>query len=92
MSLLIDISHSMTQGISALMNVSHSRQVCSNPHEADDPEVVFNTEAHPFKAPPPKSSYGTNRIIPGKPFTAKSGPPLPAVSPNPFVPLRTTPQ
>jgi len=57
----------------------------------DDPnhisldEFVFNTEAHPFKAPPAKSSYGST-IKPGKPFTATQGPPLPAVSPNKFLP------
>ncbi|KAF9467829.1 glycoside hydrolase family 47 protein [Collybia nuda] len=63
----------------------------------DDPkhisldEWVFNTEAHPFKAPAPRLSYGTGTIRPGKPFSPKSGPPLPAVSPNPFIPQTTQP-
>ncbi|KAG6819563.1 hypothetical protein H0H93_010728 [Arthromyces matolae] len=47
-------------------------------------EYVFNTEAHPFKAPPAKATYATNTILPGKPFTAKAGPPLPAISPSRF--------
>ncbi|KAG5635310.1 hypothetical protein H0H81_011772, partial [Sphagnurus paluster] len=53
----------------------------------DDPEhislddYVFNTEAHPFKAPKAKESYGTSTILPGKPFTVQSGPPLPEISP-----------
>ncbi|KAF8155649.1 glycoside hydrolase family 47 protein [Crassisporium funariophilum] len=58
----------------------------------DDPshisldDFVFNTEAHPFKAPPAKAVYGTSTIrTPSKPFTLKQGPPLPAISPNPFV-------
>ncbi|KAG6901597.1 hypothetical protein C0995_010157 [Termitomyces sp. Mi166 len=56
----------------------------------DDPnhisldEYVFNTEAHPFKAPSAKPVYGTNTILPGKPFKVQSGPPLPAVSPSRF--------
>ena len=26
---------------------------------------VFNTEAHPFQAPPPKPSYGSGKLIQG---------------------------
>jgi len=64
----------------------------------DDPEhisldeYVFNTEAHPFMAPSAKSSYGTGTILPAKPFTAKSGPPLPEISPSRFQRGRTNPQ
>ncbi|KAH0580813.1 hypothetical protein H2248_011972 [Termitomyces sp. 'cryptogamus'] len=64
----------------------------------DDPnhisldEYVFNTEAHPFKAPPAKSMYGTNTILPSKPFTIQSGPPLPAISPSRFDKNLRTPQ
>ncbi|KAI0314997.1 seven-hairpin glycosidase [Amylostereum chailletii] len=55
----------------------------------DDPEkysldnYVFNTEAHPFAAPPAKASYGSG-IAPAtitQPFVAKLGP-LPQVSPR----------
>ncbi|KAJ3554259.1 hypothetical protein NP233_g12459 [Leucocoprinus birnbaumii] len=56
----------------------------------DDPNhihldrYVFNTEAHPFEAPPPKPKYGSGGILPPKSgFEAKSvGAPLPAISPN----------
>ncbi|KAG2156713.1 glycoside hydrolase family 47 protein [Suillus bovinus] len=57
----------------------------------DDPkhisldEYVFNTECHPFKAPPAKSNYGSGsepKPVTGKPFSPESAP-LPAVSPNP---------
>ncbi|KAG6919820.1 hypothetical protein DXG01_000324 [Tephrocybe rancida] len=64
----------------------------------DDPEhisldnFVFNTEAHPFKAPSAKASYGTQTILPAKPFTAKSGPPLPAISPSRFMGGQRNPQ
>ncbi|KAG6896909.1 hypothetical protein C0992_005311 [Termitomyces sp. T32_za158] len=64
----------------------------------DDPnhisldEYVFNTEAHPFKAPPAKSTYGTNTILPGKPFKVQSGPPLPVISPSRFEKELRTPQ
>lgn len=60
----------------------------------DDPnhisldEYVFNTEAHPLKAPPAKPVYGSGSIqspSTGKPFTKHTGPPLPAVSPEPFI-------
>ncbi|KAF5379218.1 hypothetical protein D9615_005884 [Tricholomella constricta] len=64
----------------------------------DDPnhisldDYVFNTEAHPFKAPHAKSSYGTSRILPGKPFAVQSGPPLPEISPSRFQRGRTQTQ
>lgn len=56
----------------------------------DDPEhihldrYVFNTEAHPFEAPPLRGKYGSGGVLPPKPgFTPKSvGAPLPAISPN----------
>ncbi|THH11407.1 hypothetical protein EW146_g8052 [Bondarzewia mesenterica] len=55
----------------------------------DDPNhisldgFVFNTEAHPFIAPPAKSSYGTGIITTSslQPFVVQSGA-LPAVSPD----------
>ncbi|TFK34476.1 glycoside hydrolase family 47 protein [Crucibulum laeve] len=57
----------------------------------DDPShisldsYVFNTEAHPFKAAAPVSSYGTGNNRNGdKPFTPTSGE-LPAVSSIPFL-------
>ncbi|KAH8829332.1 glycoside hydrolase family 47 protein [Flagelloscypha sp. PMI_526] len=69
----------------------------------DDPEhinldhYVFNTEAHPFKAPPAKPSYGSGHPVPPNqgPFRVNHGDPLPAVSPAPKVPASTpepTPQ
>ncbi|KAF8068875.1 glycoside hydrolase family 47 protein [Lyophyllum atratum] len=64
----------------------------------DDPkhisldEYVFNTEAHPFKAPSAKSRYGTGKILPSKPFAAKTGPPLPEISPSRFQHGHTNPQ
>ncbi|KAK7048688.1 alpha-1,2-mannosidase [Favolaschia claudopus] len=56
----------------------------------DDPShisldnYVFNTECHPFKAPPALNSYaGSGKLIPQKPFNAhKTGSPLPAISPR----------
>ena len=59
-----------------------------------DPELislddfVFNTEAHPFIAPPPKPSYGSGKrhIVPGA-FKTTSGE-LPAVSPALKLPER----
>ncbi|KAJ7596034.1 glycoside hydrolase family 47 protein [Mycena floridula] len=57
----------------------------------DDPshinldEWVFNTEAQPFKAPPSQTTWG-GHATPQTGFTVKSGPPLPAVSPNSAVP------
>jgi len=57
----------------------------------DDPkhisldEYVFNTEAHPFKAPGVQPTYGTGAMQPAKPFRTQSGE-LPAISPNPFLP------
>ncbi|KAK7022107.1 alpha-1,2-mannosidase [Favolaschia claudopus] len=55
----------------------------------DDPShisldnYVFNTECHPFKAPPALNSYsGSGKLIPQKPFKAHTtGSPLPAISP-----------
>ncbi|KAF9568668.1 glycoside hydrolase family 47 protein [Agrocybe pediades] len=61
----------------------------------DDPnhisldKFVFNTEAHPFVAPPAKPVYGTvggGIRPPTAPFTLRKGPPLPAISPNPKLP------
>jgi len=58
----------------------------------DDPEHisldewVFNTECHPFKAPPAKSSYPTGVFTqPAKPFKVQSGE-GPAISSSPFLP------
>ncbi|RDB30027.1 putative mannosyl-oligosaccharide alpha-1,2-mannosidase 1B [Hypsizygus marmoreus] len=65
--------------------------IFDDPNHISVDEYVFNTEAHPFKAPPPKDVY-PSKVLPGKPFTAKTGPPLPAISPGRFVPLRTNPQ
>ncbi|KAH8829477.1 glycoside hydrolase family 47 protein [Flagelloscypha sp. PMI_526] len=55
----------------------------------DDPthisldEYVFNTEAHPFKAPPSKPIYGSQTLHESKAtFTASKGPALPVVSPG----------
>ncbi|KAF8889712.1 glycoside hydrolase family 47 protein [Infundibulicybe gibba] len=60
----------------------------------DDPnhisldDYVFNTEAHPFKAPRAKPRYGSgNLIIPPQPFKTQQGPPLPQISPNRFLPV-----
>ncbi|PCH35277.1 glycoside hydrolase family 47 protein [Wolfiporia cocos MD-104 SS10] len=58
----------------------------------DDPEnisldeYVFNTEAHPFKAPPAKEVYGSGTLLQTDPsaFKATTGP-LPVVSPAPAV-------
>jgi len=64
----------------------------------DDPnhisldDWVFNTEAHPFRAPIAKAMYGTGTLRQNGPFTPKSGPPLPAISPNPFAPPIPPPQ
>ncbi|KAF8190449.1 glycoside hydrolase family 47 protein [Pholiota molesta] len=58
----------------------------------DDPnhisldDWVFNTECHPFLAPPAKAVYGSGILTPSKPFQIKQGPPLPAISPNPRLP------
>jgi len=55
----------------------------------DDPnhisldKFVFNTEAHPFEAPPAKASYGSGKLVaPKSGFVAKTGSPLPEISPN----------
>ncbi|CDO70470.1 Glycoside Hydrolase Family 47 protein [Trametes cinnabarina] len=61
----------------------------------DDPNrisldnFVFNTEAHPFIAPPELPSYGSGHLTSEntKPFKAVSGP-LPAVSFNPKLPAK----
>ncbi|KAF9010161.1 glycoside hydrolase family 47 protein [Cyathus striatus] len=66
----------------------------------DDPnhisldQYVFNTEAHPFKAPPAKAVYGSGHLAkpPTKPFQLKTGPPLPDVSPNPHLQPTHPPQ
>ena len=54
---------------------------------------VFNTEAHPFKAPAAKSVYGTGfQPEPSKPFTKFAGPVVtPAVSPIAALPQVTHP-
>lgn len=63
----------------------------------DDPkhisidEYIFNTEAHPFKAPRSRASYGSDTRVPPRPFRTRPGPPLPEVSPNRFVPPQNTP-
>ncbi|KAG1753648.1 glycoside hydrolase family 47 protein [Suillus paluster] len=57
----------------------------------DDPDHislddwVFNTECHPFKAPPAKACYGSGNLVPSKPFSPESpiSVPLPAISPIP---------
>jgi len=55
----------------------------------DDPKrisldnFVFNTEAHPFIAPPAKPVYGSGKTLASNgPFKAQAGPPLPAISPS----------
>ncbi|KAF8814741.1 glycoside hydrolase family 47 protein [Phlegmacium glaucopus] len=67
----------------------------------DDPnhisldEWVFNTEAHPFQAPPAKPFYGsTSGSIrpPIGPFKFQTGPSLPLISPGVGVPKIITPQ
>ncbi|ETW77967.1 glycoside hydrolase family 47 protein [Heterobasidion irregulare TC 32-1] len=60
----------------------------------DDPnhisldDYVFNTEAHPFIAPPAKSTYGTgiDATVSLKPFAVLSGD-LPAISPDAHLPI-----
>lgn len=60
----------------------------------DDPshisldDYVFNTEAHPFIAPPAKSTYGTGIDVTFslKPFAVLSGD-LPAISPDAHLPI-----
>ncbi|KAG5635267.1 hypothetical protein H0H81_011892 [Sphagnurus paluster] len=57
----------------------------------DDPkhisidEYIFNTEAHPFKAPRGRAFYGSNATVPLRPFKVRPGP-LPEVSSNRFNP------
>jgi mannosyl-oligosaccharide alpha-1,2-mannosidase len=48
---------------------------------------VFNTEAHPFKIPAPKASYGSSGTITHQPtpFKVNDGP-LPAISSSPAMP------
>jgi mannosyl-oligosaccharide alpha-1,2-mannosidase len=46
---------------------------------------VFNTEAHPFKAPDAKSSYGSGQLKKSEPFHVQGGA-VPQISPNPFLP------
>ncbi|THG96636.1 hypothetical protein EW026_g5234 [Hermanssonia centrifuga] len=60
-----------------------------DPNHISIDEWVFNTEAHPFQAPPPKASYGSGTIG-GSAFKQMSLPfkptgPLPAVSPAPIL-------
>jgi len=46
---------------------------------------VFNTEAHPFKAPPAKSTYneGVSSPTPTIPFTVQQDVPVAQISPCP---------
>ncbi|KAF8074979.1 glycoside hydrolase family 47 protein [Lyophyllum atratum] len=60
-----------------------------DPKHIDIDEYIFNTEAHPFKAPRSRASYGSDATIPARPFRTRPGPPLPDVSPNRFVPKNT---
>ncbi|KAK0199195.1 seven-hairpin glycosidase [Desarmillaria ectypa] len=62
----------------------------------DDPnhisldEYVFNTEAHPFEAPKAKDVYGNGELkvaTESEPFVLQQGPPLPQISPNPYLPV-----
>ena len=48
---------------------------------------VFNTEAHPFIAPPAKDSYGSGKLVPSTTdqFVMRPGP-LPGVSPVARIP------
>ncbi|KII87574.1 glycoside hydrolase family 47 protein [Plicaturopsis crispa FD-325 SS-3] len=59
-----------------------------DPNKISIDEYVFNTECHPYKAPPAKPSYGSgppkSTSSPGT-FKVISGP-LPAVSPYPALP------
>lgn len=90
-SLFIGTSHSMIQIISVSMNVRplFSCRVHA-PMKSYFETDVFNTEAHPFKAPPAKASYGSGHVKkPTGTFKMKSGGPLPAISPNPFLPKTT---
>ncbi|RXW15707.1 hypothetical protein EST38_g10151 [Candolleomyces aberdarensis] len=64
----------------------------------DDPshisldEWVFNTEAQPFKAPPPKPSYGSGIIRqPTGTFKLREGPPGPTYSDSPGARIANTP-
>jgi len=52
-----------------------------DPNHISIDEWVFNTEAHPFKAPPAKSSYGSGKLVTSysTPFKSVSGK-LPEVS------------
>jgi mannosyl-oligosaccharide alpha-1,2-mannosidase len=59
-----------------------------DPNHINIDKFVFNTEAHPFIAPPAKPVYGSPNSIraPLGPFKLKTGPPLPAISPIPQLP------
>ena len=49
---------------------------------------VFNTEAHPFRAPPAKSTYdmGVSAPTPAAPFPVQQGvPPVAQISPSPLL-------
>jgi mannosyl-oligosaccharide alpha-1,2-mannosidase len=65
-----------------------------DPNHISIDQYVFNTEAHPFKAPPAKPVYGSGHLPkpPTKPFQLKTGPPLPNVSPNPHLQPTHPPQ
>ncbi|KAI0794361.1 glycoside hydrolase family 47 protein [Fomes fomentarius] len=62
--------------------------IFDDPNHVSIDDYVFNTEAHPFIAPPAKGQYGSGkrRVVPGK-FTSTSGK-LPAVSPAPKLPTQ----
>ncbi|KIK68490.1 glycoside hydrolase family 47 protein [Collybiopsis luxurians FD-317 M1] len=58
-----------------------------NPEHISLNDYVFNTEGQPFEAPVAKYQYGSGQpaTVNGQ-FISKSGLPLPAISPNPFLP------
>ncbi|KAL4254782.1 alpha-1,2-Mannosidase [Abortiporus biennis] len=63
-----------------------------DPNHINLDEWVFNTEAHPFKAPSAKPSYGSGQQNkPTAPFKSKPGA-LPLVSPAPKLPPQRPPK
>ncbi|KAL6300417.1 glycoside hydrolase [Sparassis latifolia] len=67
----------------------------SDPSVISLDDYVFNTEAHPFKAPPAKATYGSgNLFVPSGTFAPQAGPlpqvsPAPPVAPSPVPPTPT---
>lgn len=60
----------------------------SSPDYISLDEYVFNTECHPFKAPPISIQYGSKTVLPGQSFETgdeSESAPLPVVSPVPNV-------